>query len=94
MTQTAPVALSLEERRAVLDREVARYVKRGFRVESRTDTTAQLVKPKKFSLFWAVVWFLCAVFPFIVYLLWYAAKRDEQVYLQVDERGRVERTKR
>ena len=94
MTQTALIPPSLEERKAILDAEVTRFVRRGFRVQSRTDTTAQLVKPKKFSLGWAVIWLLCAVFPFVVYLLWYAAKKDEQVYLQVDERGKVKRTKR
>jgi len=94
MTQPIPAPPSLEECKAILDAEITRYVRRGFRVESRTDTTAQLVKKKKFSLFWAGVWLLCAVFPFVVYLLWYAAKRDEQVYLQVDEAGKVKRTKR
>jgi hypothetical protein len=93
MSATRPT-LSIAERKALLDAEVTRYVRRGFRVQSRTDTTAQLVKPKKFSLFWAGIWLLCAVFPFIVYLLWYAAKRDTQVYLQVDEQGKVTRTKR
>lgn len=84
---------SIEQRRAILGREIQRYVKRGFRVVSQTDTTAQLVKPKKFSLFWAVVWFLLAVFPFIIYLLWYAAKKDETVYLEVTPTGRIRRTK-
>lgn len=36
---------------AVLQEEVNRYTKKGFRVVSQTSRSAQLVKPKKFS-FW------------------------------------------
>ena len=94
MTQPIPAALSLEERKAILDREVTRYVRRGFRVQSRTDTTAQLIKSKKFSLFWSVFWLMLLILPFVVYLLVYLASRDKQVYLQVDEYGKIKRTKR
>ena len=85
--------LSIEERRAILDREIKRYVKRGFRVISRTDTTAQLVKPKKFSFFWAFIWFLVLIVGFVIYLLYYVSKKDETIYLEVDERGRIKRLK-
>lgn len=80
------------QRRAVLAKEVERYVGQGYRVVSQTDYTAQLVKPKVFSLFWALIWLLFTVgIMFVVYLFWYAAKRDHQVYLTVDETGRVHR---
>ena len=85
--------LSIEERRTILDREIKRYIKRGFRVINRTDTTAQLVKPKKFSFLWALLWFLLFGIGLIVYLLYYAGKKDEPVYLEVNERGRIKRTK-
>lgn len=90
MTQ---LTLSITERKAILDREVVKYVKRGYRVQSRTDTEAQLVRPKRFSFFWAFLWFLLIVVGLLVYLLYYASKKDETVYLQVDELGRVKRTK-
>ena len=41
--------LSLEERSAILDVAVMKYVRIGYEVRSRTQTTVQLVKPKEFS---------------------------------------------
>lgn len=61
--------------------QIDHYVGQGYRVVSQTPTTAQLVKPKKFSLFWALAWFLCAGVGIVVYLLYYASKRDHQVLL-------------
>ena len=81
--------LTFERRKEILQREISKYVKRGFRVVSQTDTTAQLVKPKVFSCFWAIVWFLLAIVPFVIYLIWYAAKRDDQIYLEVTPTGRI-----
>lgn len=83
--------LPIEQRRVILQREVERLVKRGYRVTSQTDTTAQLVKPKRFSLFWAIFWFCFLIVGLIGYLLFYAAARDEQVYIVVDDYGRVQR---
>ena len=83
--------MDIQQRRDILQREIAAYVKRGFVVQSQTDTTAQLVKRKKFSFLWALLWFLLAGVGLVVYLIWYAAKRDQSVYLSVDEVGRVSR---
>ncbi len=88
---TVTTTLSEQDRAAILDREVEKYVRKGYRVTSRTPTTAQLVKPKVFSRLWAFLWFLVFGVGLIVYLLWYAAKRDKTVYLTADEQGRVHR---
>lgn len=85
--------LDIADRRAILDREVTKYVKRGYRVQSRTDTEAQLVRPKKFSFLWAFLWLLAFGIGLIVYLLYYWSKKDDQVYLVVDVYGKVKRTK-
>ena len=63
--------LSIEQRREILQREIAKYMRKGFRVVSQTDTTAQLMKPKSFSFLWAFLWFLLFGFGLIVYLLYY-----------------------
>ena len=81
--------LTTDERRAILDREVQRYVKQGFRVVSRTDMTAQLVKPKSFGCLWVIL----ALFTLGLALIVYIAKKDETVYLEVTPAGRVKRTK-
>jgi hypothetical protein len=81
--------LSVEEQSAILDEEVRKYVRRGYRVESRTATTAQMLKPKKFSFFWAFVWFLLFGVGVLVYLFYYWSKRDETAYLEVDGTGTI-----
>lgn len=56
----------------------------GYQVTSQTTRTAQLVKPKKSASFWAIVWFTLAIFPLLIYLLYYSFKWDHRVYLTVD----------
>src|SRR5215210_5791321 len=80
----------LEERSAILDAVVMKYARIGYEVRSRTQTTAQLVKPKKFSFIWALVWFLLFGIGLIVYLLYYWGKRDQTIYLEVDNRGVIQ----
>lgn len=84
-------SLSNAERSAILDKEIRAYVKQGYRVISRTDSTVQLVKPKKFSLIIAIICLLLAVLPFILYVLIYMASSDQTIYLEVNERGKVTR---
>jgi hypothetical protein len=81
--------VSEEERSRRLEEELQQYARDGFFVQNRTATTAQLIKPKKFSFIWALVWFLLFGIGLIVYLLYYWGKRDQTVYLAVDERGNI-----
>ncbi len=83
--------LSRSERTELLQREITKYVRRGFHVVSQTDTTAQLVKPKKFSLLWALLWFLLFGIGLIIYLIWYWSRRDQTVYLEVSPTGKITR---
>jgi hypothetical protein len=81
--------LSIQEQSAILDEEVRKYVHRDYRVESRSATTAQMVKPKKFSFFWAFVWFLLFGVGVLIYLFYYYAKKDETAYIEVDGQGKI-----
>ena len=64
----------------------------GYRVESRTPTTAQLVRPKKVSFLWALLWFLLFGIGILVYVAYYLAKSDQTVYLEVDDEGKVRKS--
>lgn len=64
-----------------LDQRIAAYVRRGYHITERTEHSVQLVKPKKFSFFWATAWFLVFGVGILVYLFYYWAKRDQVVYL-------------
>lgn len=84
---TEPV--SDAERSRELEGEIAQYMSDGFFVRQRTAYTAQLVRPKKFSFIWALLWFLVFGIGIVVYLIYYAAKQDEGRYVEVDEYGAV-----
>lgn len=86
-----PGTKTIDERRAILQRQIADLTRKGYRVVSQTDTTAQLVKPKTFSFLWAIIWFLALGIGLLVYLIYYWSKRDQTVYLEVDEKGNVKR---
>ena len=47
MSTTEP--LSHEDRHGIIEREVRKYIRQGYRVISRTDTTVRLEKPEKFG---------------------------------------------
>ena len=92
-TNTPPVQNTnpqpAEQRREILQQRINQYIRQGYRVVSQTDTTAQLIKPKQFSCLWATLWFLLFGIGILVYLFYYASKRDEQIYLEVDIYGGV-----
>lgn len=85
----SPKLVSIEERRAIVQKWVAHFSAQGWRAVSVTDTSASLVRPKVFSLVWSCLWFLFFGLGLIVYLLWYWAKRDETYFIYVDEYGNV-----
>jgi hypothetical protein len=95
-TLTEPVSaepISELERTRRLDAAINEYLGRRYSVQFRTSTTAQLVRPKKFSAGWAILWLLVFIVGLFVYILYYLGKRDERVYLQVDEFGSVRATR-
>jgi uncharacterized membrane protein len=83
--------LSVAERTAILNKEIARYTKKGFRIIDQTPTSAQLAKPRTFSCLFATLWFLLFGVGLLIYLFWYLAKKDTIVFITVDEQGRVRR---
>lgn len=84
-------ALSVEARKAILEREIAKYVRAGWQVQARTDTTAQLVRDKKASCGLTLLLALFLIVPAILYWLLY--RGSESLYLEVDARGRVRATR-
>jgi hypothetical protein len=82
--------LTIEQRRAILEQMIQKYVRLGYRVLSQTDTSAQLVKPKQFSCLVATILLLLLILPLLIYLFMYMAEKDRTVYVTVDEYGRVQ----
>lgn len=84
-----PRSLSIEERRNILQRYVIGYVRSGYQIALQTDTTAQLIKPKRFGCLWASLWFLLFGIGLLFYLFYYWAKKDEVIHISVNEYGKV-----
>lgn len=76
-------------RNEILVQQISRYVEAGWQVQTQTETSANLVMPKKFSFWWALLWFLLGVFPLIIYVIYYANKQDRSMFLTVDEAGNI-----
>jgi hypothetical protein len=81
--------ISEVERSAILNAEIVRYVRLGFRVVHQTPTSAQLCAPKRFAFEWAFLWFLLGGVGILVYVSWYMAQPDTTVSLSVDPSGTV-----
>jgi len=73
-----------------LQQHINWYVGQGYRIIAQTETSAQLIKPKQFSLIWALLWFLLFGIGLIVYIIYYAAKKDKAVYLTITAEGKVQ----
>jgi hypothetical protein len=83
----------ITEQGKILEDAVARYQQRGWILISNTGRTAQLTKPKKFNWVWFLIWLVVGIFavalPVIIYLIYYAVKKDETVTLSVNEAGEL-----
>jgi hypothetical protein len=79
--------LPASERSQILEAEIEAYAQRGYRIVTRRTTSAQLLKPKVFSFFWAFAWFLVFGVGLLVYLIYFAAKQDSVIHLSVSEDG-------
>ena len=81
--------MPLDQHVAILERKIAEYINKGFRLQSRSDTTAQLIKPKKFSFLLAALGLLFWGLGLILYLLYFWSRKDQVVFLQVDAQGKI-----
>jgi len=84
--------LSVEQRREILEAEIAAATRAGWAVTTRTDTSATMIKKKKFSWVWAIIWFLLLFIGLLIYLIYYLTKKDQHLFVQVEPDGQVTRT--
>ena len=85
------ITISIEERKEILEKEIGKYVRYGWRVISRTEISAQMTQDKKPSCLLALILAIFFVLPAILYLLLY--RGSENLYLEVDERGKITATR-
>jgi hypothetical protein len=91
--QTTPEEEVRAKSASVLEQSILNYTNAGWVLVSRTDRMAQLKKPKKFNWGWFLFWLFIGMFavalPVIIYLIYYAVKKDEAVTISVNEIGEL-----
>jgi hypothetical protein len=68
---------------AEIDTAISAWIAQGYTVANRTPASATLIKPKQFSILWAVIGLLICVIPLLIYLIVYAAESDKVVEIRV-----------
>lgn len=66
-----------------LDSAVTTYISKGFIVANRTTDSVVMFKKKEFSILLAVIGFLFAVLPLVIYIIIYMCKSDQMVELRI-----------
>jgi len=77
----------LEERIAILENEITRQLKNGWRMESKTGTGCQLIKDKRPETCLIVFLLLLFIIPGIIYLI--VSKKTTTVFVEVNEQGEI-----
>lgn len=61
------------------------YIKEGYEQELRTERELKMIKRKKFSFLWSVLWFLFFGIGLLIYIFYYMSKKDEIIYIRIDK---------
>lgn len=91
--QSARKTLTVEQRRVILGWAISQRVRIGYRLISRTDTTAQMTRPKSFNTAFAVlslilvVLFGIGLILLLIYFVIYLGQKEKSVYFEVDPFG-------
>lgn len=68
------------------NKEIIKYVNRGYHVVNQTTDSASLVKPKKFYFLLFIILCFIALLPGIIYLLYFLLmEKDDFIYLYIGE---------
>jgi hypothetical protein len=81
-----------KEQKTIIENAISYFLRQGYFVNSQTDNSVQLVKPKKFSFLLAIIFLLLSGLPLIIYVLYYLSQETETLYIRVDAQGQVHAT--
>jgi hypothetical protein len=85
--------LSVPERKAILDRHISEFMRRGYKVLYQSDATAQIARERRTSKATIFVLVCISVFaffiPIILYLIFSSSRPPEISVISVDEYGRL-----
>ncbi len=75
----------------ILKENIVYYIKKGYRLVTEDESSAQLVKPKSYNVLLIILFFILGILPGIIYLL---IVKDRQAFLTVDPSGIINTIKR
>ena len=78
---------TIEDRNAILEKDISKHVSNGWRVLSRTETSCQLVKDKKANGCLVVILLLLFIIPGIVYMV--MSSGTKSLYIEVNIEGKI-----
>ena len=84
-----PAEVSLARRTVALNEAIAHFTGQGFRVVTKSQTSAQLMRPKQFSWAAAILSLLLLGIGFLIYLVYYLGQKDETIFLEVTPDGTI-----
>jgi hypothetical protein len=100
-------SVSYKKPKQILQDEIAQYIGQGFTLGQQTDSSVELIKPKKYNFiltfFWFVVCFpffflfgvgfIVFILGFFTYSIYFAVgKKNLQVYITVTETGEIRKS--
>lgn len=77
-----------EELKVILENEITKQLKKGWRITSRTERGCQLLIDKKRDTLTVVILFLFFIIPGIFYLL-FTMGRTQSIYIEVNGEGEI-----
>ena len=87
--EVPPAEVSLAQRTTALNEAIAHFTAQGFRVVTKSQTSAQLMRPKQFSWLAAILSLLLLGIGFLIYRVYYLGQKDETIFLEVTSDGTV-----
>jgi len=87
--EVSPAEVPLAQRTAALNEAIAYFTAQGFRVVAKSESSAQLMRPKQFSWAAAILSLLLLGIGFLIYLVYYLGQKDETIFLEVTSDGTV-----
>jgi hypothetical protein len=79
---------TFDERKAILEIEITKLLKKGWRITNKGETSCQLQKDKIRDGCLAAILFLLFIIPGIIYLI-LTPRRTISIYIEVNEEGKI-----
>lgn len=76
---------TVDERKVILEKDIFRHVSHGWRLQTRTDTTCQLVKENRLNGCLVIILFMLFIIPAVIYLANF--KKTASLYIEIDQDG-------